>query len=554
MRLLPLLSLLLAIGLPAQITARIDDPLSHGTLGDTKLSVDEAIRLSNGTLQISALSAAEQARLSGVSGVVETIRIDAAVTPVITLERVLTDVIGQHHAHVHVEFDGMNGPNGPPVLDAGMLPIGLPLRTNHAHVHNLIVRGGMVGIEFDTTLHYHPSEIAELGHVHLEHQHMVGLRIVNPATNGMQAPIMLHDVHIHETGIGIEVVDRSAFGNVDVSGEHVEIAHCDVGVKVMIDSTGGDHLVALGRSSITAVDHGVVVERVSAASDSRWRFRFVHGTYRALDTAFAIASTAAGRTVVELHHLQVQGGVGTTNHALRAGPQAAHLALVATECAFRAPVSLAAGAAGSMVRLYNDRFEGGALSLGFSTGSGDLQWNNFTSFPITIEAASTSLPAPITFDACELVRSDVMDLSAGRSLLTACFLGGSVLSSNVQNQRPQLAPWIGRAAVTPRDPPVGTYVDLHLDLHPGTAAVWLLGGVLPAPITTSMPLRFYFDLSTSIVLPGVYQLTTRTRLPIPDNPRLVGESFYLQPVQVPLQGQPYVPPVFLPTGAAIHID
>src|SRR5690606_15549302 len=125
---------------------------------------------------------------------------------------------------------------------------------------------------------------------------------------------------------------------------------------------------------------------------------------------------------------------------------------------------------------------------------------------------------------------------------------------NVQNQRPQLAPWIGRAAVTPHDPPVGTYVDLHLDLHPGTAAVWLLGSVLPAPITTSMPLRFYFDLSTSIVLPGVYQLTTRNRLPIPDNPRLVGESFYLQPVQVPLQGQPYVPPVFLPTGAAIHID
>lgn len=548
------LFLVLSTGLSAQITARVNDPRSHGAIADPFLSLDEAIQLANGTLPIAALSAQEAAQLSGVSGVVETIRIDGAVTPTITLQRLLSNIIGQHHAHVHVELDGVDGPNGAPVIDAGMLPIGLPVRTNHAHIHNLIIHGGMIGVDFDTTLHYHPSEFAELGHVHLEHQHHVGLRIVNPAVNGMQAPIMLHAVHIHETEIGIEIVDHSVSGNVDVSGEHVEIEDCDIGIKVSIDSTGGDHILVLAHSSMTSVDEAVVVERTVATSDSRWRLRFVHGMYRAFDTAFDIGSSAPGQTTVEMHHLEVLGGVGSASYALRTGPQNAHVALLATECTFLAPILIAAGAPGSRARLHNDRFEAGALSLSLSNGSSDLQWSNFTAFPITIEAPSSALAAPITFEGCELVRSNLSDLTTGRSALNACFLGGSILSSNVVNQRPQLAPWIGRGKVSPLDPPLGTYIDLQVDLHPGTAAVWMLGGVAASPITSAAPFRFYFDLTTAVALPALQQLTSRIRLPIPSTPQLRGASFYLQPVQVTTLGQSLVPPLFLPTGSVIHID
>lgn len=548
------LPLCLASGVFAQITAAVNDTRSHGALGDTLLSIDEAIQLANGTLPIAALSTQEAAQLSGVSGVVETIRIDGATTPTITLERLLSNVIGQHHAHVHVAFDGIDGPGGAPVIDGGNLAITLPLRTNHAHVHNLVIRGGVVGIEFDTTLHYHPSEFAELEHVHLEHQQRVGLRVLNPQTSGMQAPIILHEVHIHETQIGVEIVDDSQFGNVDLSGEHVEIEECEVGMKVSINSTGGDHLVTMHGGHITAVDAGVVVERVTPASDSRWRLTFVHGTYHAAHNAFDIASTTPGQTSVNLHHLDVRGGVGAGDHALRAGPQAAHLALIATECKFRAPIQIAAGTATSLVRLQNDRFEAGALSLSLSNGGGDLQWANFTNFPITVETPTTALSSPIVFDGCELVRSDVQDLSSGRSMLTACFLGGSVLSGNVQNLRPQLAPWIGRADVTPIDPPAGTYVDLRVDLQPGTAAVWMLGAVLADPITTAAPLRFYLDLQAAFVLPSLQVLTSRLRLPIPGSPNLIGASIYAQPVQVPTQGQTSVPPVFLPIGGVFQIS
>ncbi|MEZ5964714.1 MAG: hypothetical protein R3F56_12770 [Planctomycetota bacterium] len=544
----------LSAGLSAQITAAVNDARSHGTLGDTVLSLDEAIQLANGSLAFAALSSQEAAQLSGVSGVVETIRIDAAVTPTITLERLLSNVIGQHHAHVHVAFDGIDGPTGAPVIDAGMLPIGLPLRTNHAHVDNLVIRGGMVGIEFDSTLHYHPSEFAELHHVHLEHQHMVGLRVLNPQTSGMQAPMMMHEVHIHETQIGIEVVDDSQFGNVDVSGEHVEIEECDVGIKVSINSAGGDHLLAMHHSHIGSVGNAVVVERVTPTSDSRWRLNFLHGSYHADGTAFDIATSTPGLTAVNLHHLDVRGGVAAGDFALRAGTAGGHLALTATECTFWAPASLVAGTSSSLVRLHNDRFEAGAMSLSLTDGSADLLWDTFQSCPITIEAPTTSLPAPIAFTGCELVRSDLTDSSTGRSVLNGCFLGGSVLSNNVQNLRPELAPWIGRATVTPTNPPAGTYVDLQVDLYPGTAAAWMLGSVLADPITTAIPLRFYFDLSSAIALPGLHLLYSRVRLPIPAVNSLRGVSLYAQAVQVPTQGQTSLPPVFLPMGTIFQID
>jgi hypothetical protein len=368
-----------------------------------------------------------------------------------------------------------------------------------------------------------------------------------------QAPLRLHDVHIHDAPIGLEVIDDSVNGNVDVSGEHVEI-DCAIGVKVAIDSTGNDHVLELLRSTIVATDDGVVIERRSATSTSRWRVRFVHGSCRAFGNAFDIVGSVNAATGIELHHLDVRGGVGATSHALRAGPQNAGLSLLATECTFYAPIEVAFGTANSALRLFNNRCEAGELSLSLTAGSADVQWCNFTAFPIEVEPASSSLASPIAFTGCELVRSSIGDRSIGRTTLTATFLGGSSVTPNVQNVQPQLAPWIGRASVSPRDPPVGTFVDLLVDLHPGTAALWLMSTVIENPITSATPLRFYLDLPAAIVLPGVHVLYSRARLPIPNVRSLRGASFYFQPVQLPTQAQPLVPPLFLPLGGAITIE
>lgn len=544
------LAIALAGALPAQVVATVNDPNSHGTVGNSLLSLDEAIQLANGTLAISSLSAAEQAQLSAQSGLIETIMINAATTPRITLQRVLSNVVGLMHAHVHIAIEGVSNAGQAPVLDGGTLSVVLPLRTNHAHVHNLVIEGGQVGIEYDTTLHFHTGEIGEIGEVDLEGQSAVALRVINPATpTAMQAPLMLHEVHIHDAPVGIEIRDDSNSGNIDISGEHVHIEHCDVGIDVVVGSLLGDHKLALMGAEIDAHEAAVRFMR-NATSTSRWTLRGVHGQYHGIDCGFELMGNAISTTVVELHHAQVHAGVMTGSCALSAGPQNGHLSLTATETLFVGPVTVAAGAAGSLVKLHNNRLESGAVTLNLTGGqAADVQWTNFTSAPVTV---ANSTAVTVGFDTCEFVRSGLTDQSSGRVALANCFLGDSPLSGNINNQRPQANPWIGRASVAPIDPPVGTYTDLTLDLHAGTAAVWMLGLIEDSPITTGTPFRFYVDLTSVIVLPGLHQLHSRVRLPIPAVNSLRRSVFYLQPVQVPLQGQSGVPTLFLPVGSSLQ--
>ncbi|MEC7726879.1 MAG: hypothetical protein VYD05_15260, partial [Planctomycetota bacterium] len=52
--------------------AFVNDVLSHGAVGDGYLSLNEAIRLHNGTLPVAQLSTAEQAQVSLLPGSVTT--------------------------------------------------------------------------------------------------------------------------------------------------------------------------------------------------------------------------------------------------------------------------------------------------------------------------------------------------------------------------------------------------------------------------------------------------------------------------------------------------
>ena len=79
------------------LTAFVDDPGSHGNLGDHCFSLNEAIQLANGDLEPENLSGYERSRvwgrgLLGSGGVVDRILIDAGQTPTINLQRALTPV------------------------------------------------------------------------------------------------------------------------------------------------------------------------------------------------------------------------------------------------------------------------------------------------------------------------------------------------------------------------------------------------------------------------------------------------------------------------------
>ena len=107
--------------------ATVDDAQSHGTVGDAALSLDEAIRLANGTLATSSLSAQEQARVTG-AGPVTTIRVDAALTPTISVQSPLSDVLGQGMAVGRVCIEGVPAQGALPVLDLSLIHISEPTR------------------------------------------------------------------------------------------------------------------------------------------------------------------------------------------------------------------------------------------------------------------------------------------------------------------------------------------------------------------------------------------------------------------------------------------
>ncbi len=549
---LPIVALpLLATGLSAQLTCTVDDVRSHGALGDTRLSLDEAIRVVNGTLALTALSTQERARFSGIGSILEEIRLDPAVTPTVTLERVLTDVVGQHHAHVHVSLLGVTGTAaGHVVLDAGNHAVGLPVRTNHAHIHGLEIRGGQIGIDFDTSQHYHPSEFAELGEIHCEGQSSVGIRVTNNASpSGEQAPLVLHEVHVHDAPIGLQIRDLSTFGNVDVSAEHLAIEDCAVGIDVDIQSTGGDHLLDLTHAEIRQATHGVRVRR-TAASTARWQLRFLHVDVDAMQRAFDVEANTPGTTALGLHHVVASGGVLPGDFALRTAPRAGTCTLRVTETLLAGDIGVALAPGANGLVIGNSRLRNGAASFDLGNGNGLLQWNTFTSIPLQVLATNAGT---LNLDGSELVRSPLTNLAPGAVLLSGCFLASSPTSGPVTAQNALTAPWIGRATVSPIDPPLGGFVDLSVDLPAGIAALWILGVADANPNVFASPFRFYFDLTSFVTLPGIATGQARTRVPVPMNMSLRGRGFYGQPVQAPIASQPFVPPLFLPIGGSFEI-
>lgn len=543
---------LLATGLSAQLSCKVNDVRSHGALGDTRLSFDEAIRVINGTLALTALSTTERAQFTGVGSILEEIHLDPALTPTITLERVLTDIIGQPHAHAHVNIVGGEGPNGEHVvIDAGSLPVGLPLRTNHAHLDRVVVRGGQIGIDYDTVLHYHPLEIGELGEVHCEGQSAVGIRVRNAASPvGQQAPLTLHDVHVHGAPIGIQIQDSSVFGNIHVDAGHLHLEHCGVGIDVDIQSNGGDHLLAFRQGSITHASTGVRVRR-TAASSARWQFLFVQIDVDAMMRAFDIEANTPGTTVVGVHHVVATGGVMPGDHALRTAPRNGAMTLRVTETTLAGDIQLALNPGNNGLLFTGNHLRDGAMNIDLGGGSGLLQWSTLTSLSCNIAAANAG---GITLDGCELVRSPLSNSAPGAVMVSGCYLASSPPTGAVTVQNALTAPWIGRATVSPKDPPLGGFVDLNYDLPAGIAAIWLLGVAHDNPNVFANPFRFYVDLSLYVQLPGVVTNQGRVRINVPMNMSLRGRTFYAQPVQAPISGQPFVPGIFLPVGGAFGVQ
>jgi hypothetical protein len=286
--------------------------------------------------------------------------------------------------------------------------------------------------------------------------------------------------------------------------------------------------------------------RRDPSSDSEMLLRFTIGTYLASKSVFDVQGTALGNTIFHHHHLVARGGPDTADHVLSIGPRTARFDLHGSENIMEGNVTIAAGTTTRRLWVHNNVFRNGTLTFDNAGVPPELLWNIFESFPVNVLAGNRT---PVPFDQCELVRSPVNGASTfGSVTLRGCFLGSSPTSGSVTVTGAAPSRWIGQAAVVPGDPPAGGFVDFVIDYQPGMGAVWMLSTSEERPSTTNFPFRFYLKLNPLIFVPGLYTLNDRVRLPIPNDATLVGAELYAQPINLPLQGQSWVPGPTLPRG------
>ena len=559
LRALDVTSLVTALALSSSLAAQplmvahVNDPLSHGTLGDNLLSLDEAIRAMNATLPLTSLSTAERARVTGTGAAIDTVEIDFAVTPTITMERQLTNIFGDPVVHADVWFFSLNG-NVVIQADDSIQEV-WPIRTNHGQLNDFIVRGGQTGVTMDSSLHYHPGRRFLLNRCVFEDQKQRCVEYRIPQfPPGEIEPGDFQDTVFRNSPIGINVVDRGIAGDLELFCRDLTIDNCATGIKIDVLGSSSTLDVRFSRTEITGATDGVVVRRNSFV-DSSLQLSFDLGEIHASRHGFDIQTEniGFGPNVISVHHTIVRAGGGAADYAFRTTPATGWFDIAMGENDFDGNVEIHSGSFSGQQRIHNSLFTNGSFTLGnrMPATPSDLQWNAHESSPITIDAGTTGA---VQLNACELFSSPADNPSAAAVTLTNCFRSSSALSGSIANTAPTPAPWLGHATVSPRRPALGSQLMLGVDLQPNTAVAWMLGAPLATPLTAITPWRFYMDFALSIPLPG-FVVTGQQTLPlsIPTNPIWVGAELYCQPVLFPTAGQPYVPVFSLPAGGLFEI-
>ncbi len=539
--------------LPAQtLVATVDDPLSHGNVGDSRLSLDEAVRVMNGTLALASLSAAERARIVGIGTTLDTIQVDAATTPLVTFERDLTPISGQNNSGVTARLLGIRRNGTVPTFAVGSLLVGLEVRTNRLVVQNLQILGGAVGIDVETSTNFVVGQRGLLADLAMAGQTQSAIRLrTRTLSPGSKVPFTVERTQLFGQPIGVEALLEAQAGALEFQAEFLTMTGCGVGAHLQSDGAGGRHSFELFRCAMTGGGACIRLRR-AVGNDSEWLVRAVYGPYMARQNVFDMEGSIAGAdTVFHHHYLDVRAGTGPSDFAIVLGPAGARFDLHTSENLYDGNIKIESGRLSRRIWMHVNHFTNGSFWLSNEGVRPDLQWDVFESYPIVVDATNR-----VTFPLldCELIRSPVTDQTQfGTTSLTNCFQASSPATNNVLVTNPAPARWLGHATVAPGDPPHGGFVDFAFDLQPNTAGVWYLGASESRPVTSNYPFRFYLQLQGAILIPGVFTAQGRYRLAIPNLPMLVGAEFFAQALVVPTNGQTYVPPLSMPRSGRFKI-
>ncbi|MBK8100169.1 MAG: hypothetical protein IPK26_23960 [Planctomycetes bacterium] len=512
------------------------------------LSLDEAIRLANGSLLPMALSAAEQAQITGAGAMVDTIRIDAAMLPMITLTAPLTALTGMGH-HVMLEGMPMGGMGGMtrPMLMGGSQPAVLTLRTHMVHVMGLCLMGGQVGVDYVSS--FGGPTMAAMGMLmdcELDGQSTANLKI--SGVGGQRSSLMLDHVWFQNAPVGVLFDDQTNGGWVMLEGDYLWLDNVALGIDVVMN----------GRANLSmCMPYRLVFRngaqfcrmRRNAASSQQFMFRFTFCDVQCTGDVLDVQGNALGMTMVHHHHSDFVAGAG--RKAFHVWPRTAEFDLHGSEMTFVGDVTLSGNLFTQRCWQQNNNYRNGTITFDYDGIAPNLLWNRYENCTMQVTAASR---APVLVRSSEVLQTNLDGQSTLAPItLDGCFKQGGTLAGQVTQNNAASSRFLGTASVTPWQPRIGTTVRVSTDLPFGIGVAWDFAIAYPRPVTTQEPVRFYGDVATAVVLPGLVLFVSNIDIPVPNNPVLVGVELYAQPVAVPVVSGTAAPAFHLPRGGLIHL-
>ncbi|MSR39844.1 MAG: hypothetical protein EXS02_13525 [Planctomycetes bacterium] len=540
---IPFLTSLFCVAPGSTLTATVNDPASHGTLGDARLSLDEAIRIANGTLALSSLSTLEQAQISGSGAYLHSIEIDAAITPTITLQSLLSDVTGGVATTGHIKISGLAAATLPVILGGNHSYV-FAIRRHLVHIESLRIVGGQVAFDVKTGPMGPVFHMAKVHECELDGQTVAGVRVRGAGDD--ESMLLLLHTHFANMPTGILIDDQGTSGMCMVECEHVHMDGVGLGNDVVQNGNGDMSMINWFRSKFHN-GQTLAKKRRTATSTRDFMFRFTHCDVHCTGDVIDVQGTANGLTMVHHHHSDFVAAPGAK--AFYIHPRTAMFDVHGSEMTMEGDVVVMGNTFSPRCWGQNNTYKNGTVTYDVDGALPNLLWNRYENCSFVVPSAARS---PVTVRSSDFNNSTVNGQSLFAPItLLGCYRSGGSVTGQATEVTPAPAQFLGTTTVSPTEPQIGAKVHLTTSLPLGIGVIWDFAFSLMRPVTTSEPIRCYGDPATLIALPVMAVFQSQIDVTLPYSAALVGLELYVQAIALPLLGQLYAPSYYLPRGSLI---
>ncbi len=537
----------LAGGQGPGFTAIVDDPHSHGFVGDSLLSLDEAIRLANGTLLLSNLSTAEQARVATTSATTEII-VDAANTPVITIQAPLTSLTGLAGSTSIVRVTGIPTASTLPILDGGTQSAIVSLSTRFAMIYGFRFENGGIAIDAKMAPSGPPAmQMAMVSNCEFEGQTSSAIRLLG--TGNDSTKMMVRDCSMRNMPVGFRMDDQTANGTLMSDNERITMDGVTLGCSFFAGGSGQVSMWSIWRSSFVNGETLAKSTRAPTATQLMM-LRIVYTDATCSGDVVDMEGTSAGTSMVHHHHSDWVAG--PNKHCLLTHPRTAQFDVHGSEMSFDGDILMAGGTTSPRFWHQNNEYKNGTITFDIEGALPNLVWNRYENCSINVPTLARS---PVVIRDSQFIGTNIDSQSfLAPANLSGCYRSGSALSGFTNETDNAPVPFLGTTEVTPREPRVGDNLHLSADLPSGISLVWDIAESYSRPTTSTEPVRFYGDPTLAVLLPIVVIFQSTITVPIPTTPALAGLEFYAQGIAIPWTTMTHAPAYQLPRGGRIYIQ